>query len=326
MNILREIRFRLGTARRAHELHYELDKLRAEARQARSKTQPSVKATNLIWIFGAPRSGTSWLARMLGGMPSSAVWQEPDVGRLFGTFWQQWHRKADREGFILADEHRSSYLKGLRTLVLDGARQRYVDEETGKAPSNIVIKEPNGSIGAPFLSAAFPLSRVILLIRDPRDTLSSMLEASKEGNWLYERYVHAEDDWRKAREADLNPEAHLRRRATEYVDIMSGAVKAFEDHPGPKISVRYEEMLVDPHTTLTDITNTLNIRTNQNRVNKAVERFSYQNVPSKAKGYGKAIRKAEAGGWREDLTEAQVAEIERITADFMDKFGYERAT
>lgn len=324
MKILREMRFRLGTARWAHELHRELAQLRTETQ--RSESPPEVKATNLIWIFGAPRSGTSWLARMLSDMPSSAWWNEPDVGRLFGAFWQDWHKKAEREGFILADAHRKSYLKGLRTLVLDGAVARYADKHSGTAPNNIVIKEPNGSVGAPLLSAALPRSRMILLIRDPRDALSSMLEASKEGNWLYHRPVHVGADWRQANEADLDPTTHLRRRAEEYVNVMSGAAEAYEKHPGPKISVRYEEMLDDPHAAIADIAHTLNIRTNQSRINKAVEKFAYRNVSEKAKGYGKAIRNARAGGWREELSEEQVAEVERITSDFLNEFGYERVT
>jgi hypothetical protein len=49
-----------------------------------------------------------------------------------------------------------------------------------------MIKEPNGSVGAPLLTEVLPESRMILLVRDPGDVISSLLDAAREGGWLYE--------------------------------------------------------------------------------------------------------------------------------------------
>src|SRR3712207_6950789 len=47
----------------------------------------------------------------------------------------------------------------------------------------LVVKEPNGSIGAPLLMEALPESRMILLVRDPRDVAASSIDARRKGGW-----------------------------------------------------------------------------------------------------------------------------------------------
>ena len=48
------------------------------------------------------------------------------------------------------------------------------------------MKEPDGAVGAQLMMEALPESRMVLLVRDPRDVASSALDATKEGGWMYE--------------------------------------------------------------------------------------------------------------------------------------------
>jgi len=42
-----------------------------------------LRADHLVWIFGTGRSGSTWLASMMGDMAGGRLWNEPLVGKLF---------------------------------------------------------------------------------------------------------------------------------------------------------------------------------------------------------------------------------------------------
>jgi hypothetical protein len=70
-----------------------------------------------------------------------------------------------------------------------------------------MIKEPNGSVGAPLLTEALPESRMILLVRDPSDVISSLLDAAREGGAGYTRAgKDGRQAWEDRQEAELFPQ------------------------------------------------------------------------------------------------------------------------
>ncbi len=40
----------------------------------------NIRPENIIWIIGSPRTGSTWLSRMLGELENYEVWQEPFFG------------------------------------------------------------------------------------------------------------------------------------------------------------------------------------------------------------------------------------------------------
>lgn len=79
----------------------------------------------VVWIFGAGRSGTTWLGSMLGAMPRFAMWDEPLVGALFGDFYRRYDGDRRGRGFILAPGLEETWLSGIRSMVLAGAQARF---------------------------------------------------------------------------------------------------------------------------------------------------------------------------------------------------------
>jgi hypothetical protein len=105
-------------------------------------------------------------------------WNEPLVGQLFGRFYAEVpRRQLNRKGFILSESRRKAWLDSLRHLVLGGAEALFPEVAEG---GYLVVKEPNGSIGAPLLMEAMPESRMVLLVRDPRDVAASAQEEEPE--------------------------------------------------------------------------------------------------------------------------------------------------
>ena len=107
-----------------------------------------LRADHLVWIFGTGRSGSTWLASMMGDMMAGGrLWNEPLVDKLFGDFRSDARPKSLRSrNFVMADAHTQAWLEGIRYFVLRVAHSRFADAEEREW---IVVKEPNDSIGAP---------------------------------------------------------------------------------------------------------------------------------------------------------------------------------
>lgn len=155
-----------------------------DRRIVRLEGRVSIDPANLIWIFGTARTGSTWLGSMMEELENHAHWREPYVGDLFGSYYQKLPENRARSQHHILGRHRKAWLRSVRNFVLEGARARF--PELGEK-GYLIIKEPHGSHGAPLLMEALPESRMIFLIRDPRDVAASALDARKKGSWVYER-------------------------------------------------------------------------------------------------------------------------------------------
>jgi hypothetical protein len=117
-----------------------------------------------------------------------------------------------------------------------------------------------------------------------------------------------------------NPNAFVRRHATAYLRNVGKAKEAYDAHKGRKVLVRYEELKADTRGTMGRLYSTLGITVDEGELSRAVEKHSWENIPEKEKGEGKFYRKAQPGGWREDLTPKQVSIVEEITAPLLEEF------
>jgi hypothetical protein len=107
-----------------------------DPRQVEGEEPHPVGDENVIWIFGAGRSGTTWLASMLGALPGFAMWDEPLVGALFGDFYRRHHGDDRGDKFIMGPLMRDVWLPTVREMVLRGAEARFQIPASGR----IVVK------------------------------------------------------------------------------------------------------------------------------------------------------------------------------------------
>lgn len=292
----------------------EIIELRAKL-EAGDVKPGGINPENMIWIFGTGRSGSTWLRSMMAEMKGHAVWEEPLVGKLFGRF----HNEAQTgqlgsPKFILGNPTRSRWIKSIRNFTLDGAC--YANPQLGPE-QYLVIKEPNGSEGAPLIMEALPESRMIFLIRDPRDVVASVLDGARKGSWLYER---KDKEDQRITLPDTRPNLFVEHRAKQYMRHVTGARQAYENHEDRKVLVKYEDLLADTIGTMRRAYSALEIPLEEEELARAVEKHSWENIPEEQKGKGKFYRKGSPGSWREDLTPEQVEIVEGTTASVLDKF------
>ena len=66
-----------------------------------------VNPANIVWIFCVARSGSTWLAEMMGDLGGHKVWKEPRVGHLFGEFYVNTpQEKTQSANFIMGEPTR----------------------------------------------------------------------------------------------------------------------------------------------------------------------------------------------------------------------------
>src|SRR5215207_6392145 len=251
-----------------------------------------VRPENIVWIFGTGRSGSTWLGSMMEGLDGFAMWNEPLVGNLFGNFYyfRVGGRKLGKHS-ILGEPYKETWLGPMRDLVLGGAAARFPEIIGG---GYLIIKVPNGSIGSPLLMEALPESRMIFLIRDPRDVVASSMDARSEGSWLSER----REAQRRTSKPNRNPNVYVRMRANSYVQQIEKTRQAYDAHRGLKVLVRYEDLRADTLQTMKRIYSALEMPVEEAELARSVEKNSWEKIPAEEKGEGKKRRKAKPGGWR----------------------------
>jgi hypothetical protein len=287
-----------------------------QALRAGEESTAGVRPENMVWIFGSGRSGSTWLRSMMGEIGGYGVWEEPTVGALFGGFYDRAEKgQLGSANFIMGEPVREGWIRSIRHFVLNAAR--YSQPRLG--PDNyLVIKEPNGSAGAPLLMEAVPESRLVFLLRDPRDVVASVLDASREGSWLYERKDKA--GWKQKGTPVKNPGVFLRQQAQAYQKQVAGARRAYEAHRGPKALVKYEDLVADTSGTMRRMFSDLDLEVGERELLSAVEKHSWENIPAEKKGSGKFYRKGTPGSWREDLSAEQTQVVEKITGSVIEEF------
>lgn len=263
-----------------------------------------IRPEDIVWIFGFGRSGSSWLWSLMTEGQDHQGWEEPLIGRLFGRFYEEWASDPhiDHRHFVLGGEG-ELWLASIRAFVLERIRTQF-------SPSDgnlVVVKEPNASEGAPLLMRALPESRMVLLVRDPRDVMASAADAHSEGGWA--GLVLGD----KLRTFDL-------RLCELYMKAMECSRRAYDTHRGPKVIVKYEQLVAEPLHTLEYVYEALEIALSHQEVVEAVEKHAWKNIPEDLKGPGKFWRKARPGSWTEDLSANQIAVIEDITAPILREF------
>ena len=280
----------------------------------------------LVWIFGSPRTGSTWLMKLLSESPGILTIDETylplhlvPVGHTVpdGEYLEKGAR-ADDANFFFARRYLPDLRPELRRLIFRGLQRQIREIGNDRSPRWVVIKEPNGSHGADTTLSLLPRSRMVFMLRDGRDVIDSLADALLgENSWWRQSQKHIADKVTQQRLAFVRQHANLWLHRTNAVQ------RAFDHLPEKRrLLVRYEEMLDDTLGQLSRILRWLELRTDPEDVTRMVARHAFQAIPESEKGPGKVARAASPGLWRGRFTEEERRVLEEVMGEKLRELGY----
>jgi hypothetical protein len=313
--------------------------------------------SNLVWIWGSPRTGSTWLLEMLchpleakRSEPLGFSWPDgfrdpvpalavdeflisshlaPYQGGVIDIFDTPYPATLNglfqrRASYAFSEEFADVWRPEARRLtlvrlhaVIERARKAGLDVTPG-LPA-IVIKEVNGSHAADLVMSLFPRSRMIFMLRDGRDILDSLLDANSPSGWLT-RTGLGKGGFESAEERL----EWVRDSCRTWAAKMNVCTRAYEEHdPALRRRIRYEDLLADTPGILGDLAGWAGLPHDEARIRQIVDRHSFAEVPDQRKGPGKRRRAATPGQWRESLTSEERELAQEIMGARLAELGYE---
>lgn len=293
-----------------HLYEHRAATLVSELRQAEQERSTEHLAEDRIaWIIGCGRSGSTWLADMLGDLPKVRRWHEPYFGR-FLRHLQERPDDLERQSSFFAKRHQRVWLEGLRDLFFRMVRDRY--PQFGRHA--LVVKEVNTPELFVWLRSLFPVGKMILLVRDPFDVLDSYLDLQKPGSWN-ERFGDPS--------APLS-ETNVRRTAEHIRFSLSLAVEAYDAFPiEHRLRISYEELLDNPAPHLIRCGRLVDVEVDSDAANAVSEKHQFQNYPKT--GELQFRRLGKSGVWKTspNFTTEVRSLADEILGPLRGRLGYE---
>jgi hypothetical protein len=309
-------------------------RVRRRARLFRARFAGRAFESRIVWIFGSPRSGSTWLLRLLGEHPAVAPMNEPLIGLYLSPFL------CDLPGFeattldsdtfsirtvqarkpaqFFAEEFRPVWNRTLRRLIRERFMAHLLRFPASKRASEtlLLVKEPSGSQSADLIMGALPRSRLLFLLRDGRDVVDSELAANSPGSWISQEFPGARGIGADDRLEFVTKSACKWLWRTEVVEA------AFARHSGPKLLVRYEDLRRESLQQVRAVYDWLGLAVDEADLRDHVERHSFEQLPEGARGPLSFFRSSEPGAWRTNLSPEEQAAVERIIGPKLRKLGY----
>jgi hypothetical protein len=289
----------------------------------------------LVWLLGSPRSGSTWLLRLLGEHDAVIPYNEPLIGWFLGPFTCDLPGmqpcELDRSTFTMRraqgsaryqffnDEFEHVWRPDLRRMLNHRllAHARRYPAKTQLSRSLMVIKEPNGSQSADVIMRALPRSRFLFLLRDGRDVVDSELASNLKGSWISRMFAGSTGIDAAERRKFVEQSAYKWLWRTEVVQ------EAYEAHTGPKHLVRYEDLIRDPERHLRGIYEWLGLELSDAELAATIERNAFEEMREEDRGEGQFSRAAKPGYWRESLSEDEQAVLHSVIGPKLRELGYE---
>jgi LPS sulfotransferase NodH len=286
-------------------------------RVARPESDEHVMALAPALLVGAPRSGTTWLQRMLLAHPRCCGGQESHFLATFAKVLHDFEHKRDmpRPHGLAAYLTRAELLDSIRGLWV----RTFAETIASKPGATLLLeKTPDHAMHLDFASELLPACRVIHLVRDSRAVAASLIRASREP-WGRE--------W-----APRTPDAAAQR----WLECVEAAER-FGESAGPSrfLRVHYESLHRSPSRSLRHALEFLGVGMSDSDLDRLIDAVGRDDTTSgielrgelrdrSAKEPAGFVGERRVDGWRSTLGFRGARRVWSITQAAMRRLGYTR--
>ena len=283
-------------------------------------------------LVGAPRSGTTWLQRMLLAHPQCCGGQESHFLASFAKVRHDFDRKRD----LPRPHGLAAYLTGEELLeALRGVWIRTFAETIESKPSAklLIEKTPDHAMHLGFAAELLPACRVIHLVRDSRAVAASLLRASREPwgrAWAPRTPAAAASRWLECVESAERSGSSLGSAAGSSPGSRLGSARFLRVH--------YEALHAAPASELARVLGFLGVSepvAEAERIVAALDRAEYEEAGGgivlrgelrdrPAREPSGFVGEGRIDGWKDTLGWRDERQVWSITRDAMTRLGYSR--
>ena len=210
---------------------------------------------NIAFIIGSPRSGTTWLQKILGSHESIVTAQESEFFVSFALPWirsfeNQLNNPSGRGGTglpcYLTENQFEAIIRNTFYQIIAEVRA-YSEERI------FVEKTPSHALVVDIIHRILPRAKFIHIVRDPRDVAASMIAASKSWgkNWAPGNTFTAARMWSQ----------HVRTAREQLVEISKEQI----------YWLRYEDLKISTAKVIEEILNFIGLETASNIIDSIIQ-------------------------------------------------------
>lgn len=275
----------------------------------------------IFFVSGAPKSGTTWLQRMLDAHPEVVCSGE-------GHFVEQIVRplvkmKADFNAKLAMDSERvfegKPYYEPLtdaevgplaRSLILHVMGKR----AQGLKPKAIGDKTPRYTHGLASLSALFPKARFVNIVRHPYDVAVSMLHHAF-------RFGHEDA-------LVLGTQTHhtmVSNSSNAWINAQTYVADFVAAQPGKLLQIRYEDLQADGAAVMAGVCRFLEVDDSAEVIERALAESSFEKLSGRKAGEENPrsfFRKGVVGDWKGRLDGEALRIINERCGELMRSEGF----
>jgi len=285
-----------------------------------SENDEKILEKNIVWIFASPRSGTQWLGTKLLTFRTN-VSQGPSIGLSLGSIHhetgfgdkiiRQFEFRGHESDYFLSNQYKRTWQHYIRKLILNRLYAQFWD-----LSKKIIIPDPEGSMAADIISECLPNSKIIILLRDGRDVLDSLVDLLQPNTWYT----------KDGKSNPIYPETRLNRiewLIKKWIMLIEILLKTYECHPKKNcIKIKYEDLRTNTPEILQKIYNFIGIKVPKKQLKHLVDYYSFENIPEEKKGTGKVTRTATPGKWKENFNDKEKKLLNEMMKKTLRKLGY----
>lgn len=273
----------------------------------------------MAWIFvgGSQRSGTSVMQQLLcqSALTNPYVFEASYLRLQVSLYKDTKTNFSGNHASYFGDE---AGLRQFSSLVV-----RAFLEQSRKNlgnPAHLVLKEPHLTRVWPELYELVPESIFLLMVRDPRDVIASMVEVGQKQAQIGQRYLFTQ----------RNIPELCQHFLAFYAPVLNISDPEFRERLA---IVLYENLARNPRQTLKEVSGFTGIDFESIDVSDTPDTGHVtQDVLSRSAHYapwatelsGRKVSESKIGNYRNVLTSSEIAEVEDHCAPFFEWFQYER--